>query len=116
MRRSDWVAEDPEAHLLPHLQRWCEREECALSIEQASSVDGTFEITLLPRTSLSPADTRREVFALLGTIAEGASFIHEQEHASGTSFEVTSGMLDDQTPFRSHGHTIRVWVAHEAVP
>lgn len=23
LARPDWVAEDPDAHLLPHLRRWC---------------------------------------------------------------------------------------------
>ena len=32
MARPDWNTEQPEAHLLPHLERWCARDEAPLSL------------------------------------------------------------------------------------
>jgi hypothetical protein len=111
MTRANWIAEDPEAHLLPHLKRWCDKETSTLAIDGTSSTDGVFEISLVPRVPLSEGECRRDVFALLGTIAEGATYVHQQQRENGTLFEVTTGLLDDQTTFRSHGHTIRFLVA-----
>ena len=45
MGSDDWVAEDPEAHLLPHLEAAC--EELPLELRSTRSRDdGTFEVDL----------------------------------------------------------------------
>lgn len=114
MRRSGWVTEDPEAHLLPHLQQSSARDDAPLAIERASSEEGVFEVWLGPRRQLSAGDLRHAVFALLASVAEGVTFVHECMEPQRTVFEVTTGMLDDQTTFQSHGHTIRFSVGHPA--
>ena len=57
LREHDWVAEDGDDHLLPHLRRACERGAVALRLEGASTeADGAFavELTWLGR----PEDVR----------------------------------------------------------
>src|SRR4051812_41658565 len=66
-----WVAEDPEAHLLPHLVATAERGPARISRAEAAR-DGTFVVEL---AWIGPADaTRRAVrtmlFDLVGSIAE----------------------------------------------
>jgi hypothetical protein len=45
MRTPDWVAEEPEAHLLPHLREAAEGLPVALDATRTLD-DGTFEIEL----------------------------------------------------------------------
>lgn len=69
LSRRDWVAEQPEAHLLPHLERHCARPESRLELLAATiDTDGS-----------SPAVV---------------------------SFEVATGMLEGDSRFASHGHTL----------
>jgi hypothetical protein len=113
MLRSNWIAEDPDAHLLPHLERWCEGDDSPLDLGQASpNGHGVFEVSLVPRGAMTSAQMRAAVFALLGSIVEGATFVHQVDFEGRTIWEATTGMLDDQTPFRSHGHTLRFVIAH----
>lgn len=45
MRRPNWVAEEPELHLLPHLERTC--EELPLRIVEAHAMDdGSYDVQL----------------------------------------------------------------------
>ena len=109
MARPDWVAEHPDAHLLPHL----ERGSTALLqvVSTRSARDGVFEVKLA--WSGEPGrhdDLRSAVFSLIGTIAEGATAVVQRPEAGATVFEVTTGMLDDQTHFKSHGHLVRLVV------
>jgi hypothetical protein len=111
MQRPGWVAEEPHAHLLPHMSRWCERKGSALTIEDTSiDHNGVFEVSLSSRAALAPGELREAVFGLLSSFAEGATFVHERPVQGLAVFEVTTGMLPEQTSFQSHGHTIRFTV------
>jgi hypothetical protein len=108
MRTPEWVAEEPEAHLLPHLRTACE----ALPLDVAGTRvldDGTFEVDL---AWTGEPDRRGEVqqavFALAGSIAESASYVraHSPENGSLT-FELVTGMLGEDLAFDTHGHTVR---------
>lgn len=107
--RPDWVAEDPEAHLLPHLQRWSSE---SLKVTGARVTEGAaFEVDL--EWSGDPRrhdELRRAVFALVGSVAEGATAVVQTTTEQPIVFEVTTGMLDDQTAFKSHGHLLRLVV------
>ena len=39
MARPDWNTEQPEAHLLPHLERWCAREGSPFVLRSATEED-----------------------------------------------------------------------------
>ena len=46
MEQPDWVAEQPEAHLLPHVVRYCGEPGSPLRLEEATVTDGLLELTL----------------------------------------------------------------------
>jgi hypothetical protein len=71
---------------------------------------GTFEVDAR-WSGPSDADrgTRRvAAFALIGSIAEGATMIHERRDAERLVFDVVTGSLPGDTSFASHGHTLRL--------
>jgi hypothetical protein len=107
-----WVAEEPEAHLLPHLV--AAAESGPLRIRRAETdADGTFVVEL--RWVVAGEPTRRAIrsalFALLATIAETLTLVHEPPARQGLELEVLTGALDGDGPFAGHGHTIRLTVA-----
>ena len=113
MRRPNWVAEQPEAHLLPHLEEAC--AELPLQIVDARTVDdGSYRVQLA-WTGDEPGvgAIRASIFSLLGSIAEPSSFIRQQRtESSGASvlrFDVVTGIVDEM-PFKPHGHTLRLTV------
>jgi hypothetical protein len=113
LQRQAWIAEQPADHLLPHLQRWCDAPDSPLAIDDARSTpEGTFEVDLSQREPLSAAGLRQAVLGLVGSIAEGATFIYQQAQEERTVYVVATGLLDEQTPFQSHGHTLRFSIRH----
>jgi hypothetical protein len=113
MRRQNWVAEEPELHLLPHLERAC--KSLPLQVLDARSLDdGSYEVQLgWLGDEAGVGVMRASIFSLLGGIAESSSFIRqrrmESTDGSGTllTFEVVTGIVD-ATPFKPHGHTLRL--------
>jgi len=107
MRQPDWVAEDPEAHLVPHLRSHASEAVRVVGTEVAAS--GELVVTLEVRVEgdRPHARLRSEVFALVGEIAESSTFVEERP---GPEFVVVTGMLAGQTHFASHGHTVRLVV------
>ena len=106
-----WVAEEPEAHLLPHLV--AAAEAGPLRIRRAETdPDGTYVVEL--RWIGAGEPTRRAIrsamFALVATVAETVTLIHEPPAARGLEVEVLTGSLDGDGPFAGHGHTIRLTV------
>src|SRR5919198_434384 len=67
MAQPDWVAEEPDAHLLPHLGR----------------------------TGAPPSrrDQREAVFALIGALAEPATYVRERSADGTAEYEVATGVL-----------------------
>jgi hypothetical protein len=97
-----WVAEEPEAHLLPRIERACAQAGLALL---GHRLDGTvFAVQIAwPVTSRSD-EARAAVFSVVGGFAESATSVRQR----GLSFEIATGMLDPDTPFKSHGHLVRL--------
>ena len=106
-----WVAEDPELHVWPRLIRAIEAEGSAwTAVRHTVDRSGTIEIELRHISSRAgrAANLRRDVLALVGEVVEGASYIEISDDPDGVIVvDVVTGQLDDQTPFRSHGHTLR---------
>ncbi len=46
LQRPDWVAEDPDAHLLPHLRRVYEAAASPWKLLATEWVDGVYEVIL----------------------------------------------------------------------
>ena len=116
MRRPEWVAEEPELHLLPHVDRACAALPLEL-VESGTSPDGAFELRLRstqPEASLG--QVRAAVFAVLGSFAEPASYVRQRGTPDKSPegelrFEVVTGFLRSDTAFLPHGHTVRITVS-----
>jgi hypothetical protein len=108
-----WVAEEPDAHLWPHIERAITAPGSPWrSAEHSIDLDGRLVVELV----LEPVDVDRrraalqsEVMRLLGTVIEGATYIEVAAWSPDDvlAVDVVTGLLDDQTPFKSHGHTLR---------
>lgn len=109
MLEPDWVTEEPEAHLLPHVRRLC--SERGWELARSDVVDAVLEVDVL-----APAGTvqspREAAFALLGTFAEASTHVVERSPDVGKDVEllVTTGMLEGDGAFAPHGHTVRISV------
>ena len=59
---------------------------------------------------------RAAIYGLLGGIAEGSSYVRQRRTATSEgsgetlTFEVVTGIVDE-TPFKPHGHTLRLTVS-----
>jgi hypothetical protein len=116
MRRPNWVAEQPELHLLPHLERACESLPLRI-LDARTSDDGRYDVRLgWIGEDPGIGVIRAAIFGLLGGIAEPASYIRQRRADSSEgsgemlTFDVVTGIVDE-TPFKPHGHTLRLSVA-----
>jgi hypothetical protein len=114
MAEPGWVAEDPDAHLLPHVRRACGDSGRFRLVDERS--DGAlYAVTL----EWSPGDAtkaalREDVFAVIGAFAEASTHVRQRVLDDAFEFDVTTGMLTDETPFAAHGHLVRLRVVGEA--
>jgi hypothetical protein len=109
-----WVAEDADAHLLPHIRRACARSGRFRVVE--AGADGplftvTLEWTPAEATKVGP---REDVYAVLGSFAEFSTHVRQRVGDGAVEFDVTTGMLADETPFRTHGHLVRLRIVGDA--
>jgi hypothetical protein len=112
-RKPGWVAEQPEVHLLPHVQAWSRRDE-RLALTGADS-NGTAAY-VLDFQWLDAAGgvgaARAAVFALIGSFAEAATYVRQRHRTDGDrsavtlQFEVGTGELAPDTRFAPHGHVV----------
>ena len=116
MRLFKWVAEEPELHLLPHIERAC--KTLPFEIDGAAvAPDGAFDLRLRwTGREQAVGQTRAAVFALVGSFAEVSTYVRQRRIAAGDArggetllFEVVTGILGDDV-FSPHGHTVRISV------
>jgi len=107
-----WVAEEPEAHLLPHLVTAAEAGPVRIR-RAATEADGTFVVELdwVEKQEATRRAVRMALFDLVATVAETLTVVHEPPAARGFELEVLTGVLDGEGVFAGHGHTIRLAVA-----
>ena len=104
----EWVAEDPEAHLMRHIERGCSRPESLFSLVDArTEEDGALVVDLswLGR----PHDlrsVRAAAFTLIGEVAESATYVRQRQGDDSLTFEAATGMLAPDTDFAPHGHVL----------
>jgi len=114
MRRPAWVSEEPEVHLLPHVQRACETVPLRL-VGSSTSADGTLTLELSSTDAdAGLGEVRAAVFAVLGSFAEPATYVRQRRAETSEAplvFEVATGFLPSDTPFAPHGHTVRITVS-----
>ena len=111
---ADWVAEQPEMHLWPHLQRAIGADGSPwISSDWAVDDDGTLTVELVHGPvddDRARADLSADLLQLLGFVVEGSTYIEFEGRTSDDAviLDVVTGMLEDQTPFKGHGHTLRL--------
>lgn len=111
MARPDWNTEQPEAHLLPHLERWCAREGSPFLVRSAA-VDGTvFVVDLEPADGTTREGAHEQLYALVSAIAEPTTVIVETRADGVDIFDVTLALTPRQSTFpKGHGHLVRLRV------
>jgi hypothetical protein len=110
----DWVAEQAELHLLPHIEGWC-RDDRRLVLTN-SYTDGLNAYILdLEWCGISGGvgAARAAVFSLIGSFAESATYVRQRrvpsdghDSAPKLQFEVGTGELAPDTRFAPHGHVV----------
>jgi len=114
-----WVAEQPDAHLRPHVEHWCQQDG-RLAVHGAW-IDDHHAYVLDLEWRGDPAgvgQARAAVFSLIGSFAESATYVrqhrapsHSDLPAAGLWFEVGTGELAPDTRFHPHGHVVMINVA-----
>jgi hypothetical protein len=111
MVRPDWNTAQPEAHLLPHLQRWCGRDHSPFALRSAAVDGGVFVVDLEPAETVPARDARPDVYALIATIAEPTTVVVETHIDGVDTFDVTLAVVPGQSTFpKGHGHLVRLRV------
>jgi hypothetical protein len=105
-----WVAEAPELHLLPHLRDSAAGGSGWVIGSTVVQPDGTFDVDL-GWSGAPDADLRIAVFTLIGAIAESSTLVHERRNGDDRIFDVVSGILEGDSRFAPHGHTLRLRIA-----
>lgn len=110
-----WVTEDPEQHRLPHLVAACGRKGSPWTVTGWSVVDAALVVDLEHRPPPDGGRGRartRDVFSLLGEIAETATSVRlpdaDVDPGVAAEVEVVTGVLDGDGPFAAHGHVLRL--------
>ena len=107
LEQPDWVAEQPEAHLLPHIERRCSEPGSRLQLEAATVTEGVLDVTLRWGGG-KQRELTEAVWALLGTFAETASYVRGPADGAEPVWELATGMLAPDTAYAPHGHTVRL--------
>ena len=112
MARPDWDTEQPEAHPLPHLERWCGREASPFVLRSAAfGRHGSFVVDLERTEAVPVADARADVYALVATIAEPTTVVVQRKADGIDVFDVTLAVVPGQSTFpKGHGHLVRLRV------
>jgi hypothetical protein len=110
----NWIAEEPELHLLPHLRDACARPDADFVLVSSEvDADGTFVVTLRSKKAHSIGQVRGSLFAVVGQIAETATYVRQRTPLGSPDiqrevvFEVATGIPSSEGPFATHGHLLR---------
>jgi hypothetical protein len=107
METTDWVTEEPEAHLLPHIRRICEASPLSLVSAEVDE-DGVLVVDL--RWEGGDESHWPDAWRAIGSFAESASYLHQRGENGTDVFDVVTGMIAGETHFAPHGHTVRLRV------
>jgi hypothetical protein len=112
MLEPDWVAEEAELHLLPHVRRLC--DERGWTISRAEVVEAVLEIDVTFTDDVrNPTEA---AFALIGTLAEPSTHVVQTkpDHGRDVAVVITTGVLAGDSAFAPHGHVVRLHVRTDA--
>ena len=111
-----WVAEQPELHLLPHIEAWCERDGRLALIGAYTDDADAYVLDLEWRDATgSVGVVRAAAFSLIGSFAESATYVRQRRvgvdgggSAMKLQFEVGTGELAPDARFDPHGHVVLI--------
>lgn len=108
-RTADWVTEEPETHLLPHLRK--RLGEAGLTLKSADPQPGGLLTVMLSSSShRSRRELRQAVWTVLAGAVELTTYVRESATQEWIDFDVVTGIPPDTGPFATHGHTRRIRV------
>ncbi len=113
-RRPGWVTEDPENHLVPHLQEAGVPGLRVLGYQPDGN--GVLHVTAEYHEGDSRGEIRRHAWALVATVAELATSVREHDDGGTVVFDVVTGIPENVGRFATHGHTIRLTLMPPANP
>jgi hypothetical protein len=102
----EWVAEDPEVHLLPHLERAA--LELGFGLGGASLDGAVYELRLTWLGDQGRRPVRRAAHALIGAVAEESTHTIEWVDGDTVVFDVATGSVAEDAHFAPHGHLLRL--------
>ena len=107
MGLQNWVAEQPEVHLSPHMRGWLEHND-VFELEDAHvDPSGAYLVELSWQGRLGDLrGVRAAAFELLGQVAETATYVRQKREGDRVLFEAATGMGGSDSPFAPHGHVI----------
>ncbi len=105
----DWIAEDPQVHLVPHIERSCVAAGSPVRLTGwFVEEDGTLVVRLTAAAgSLDRPSRRLAVFGVVASLAESRTTLHQRPDGA---FDVITGVLDGDIEFAPHGHRLRIVV------
>lgn len=81
-RQPSWVAEQPELHLLPHVEAWCEQDDRLALIDTNTDHAGAYIIDCEWHGEPgSVGQARAALFSLIGCFAESATYVRQRRIA-----------------------------------
>ena len=110
-RDEGWVAEEPLLHLRPKLDAWLADADDRPWRDVTVTTDGPWLVIRGVWTAdRRLRDLRADAYALLGSFAEGETFVRQRGTAWDRTvvFEVATGLPD--ATFAPHGHLVRLEV------
>ena len=110
----DWIAEEPDLHLLPHIERAIGAEPDA-SISRAAIVDAVLQVDLVIAAGASRGRARELAYRVVAAFGEAVTLVRQAGDPDEPTFEVVTGMLPGSGEFATHGHRVTIRV-REHVP
>lgn len=107
-----WVAEQPEVHLSPHLRGWIEHQDAFTLDGMQVDDEGAYMVDLTWQGRLGDLrGVRAAAYALIGQVAESASYVRQRRGEGVITYEVATGMVGDDIHFAPHGHVLFVRIS-----
>jgi hypothetical protein len=111
LREADWVAEQPDVHLLPHIRRACEAPGSPWRLLRSDVQNAVLDVELRwERPNDDLATVRGDALALIGTFAEASTHIRQRWTGTTLEYDVATGMLNGDAEFEAHGHLVTLRV------
>ncbi len=110
----DWIAEQPEAHLLPHIRRVVESPESPYDLALWEIVDDVLVVDLVRKRPGIRGDDMEVVLAIVGGFAEPATHIRQRRIGDSFEYDIATGVLEGDSVFAPHGHLVRLRVRPKA--